>query len=76
MNQIIQNLTRKPAPLKLYCTVVKPLAGGSYQVMDQAGRLHAVDAAGSWLVGAAVTVSQSRIVGAATRFTNPKVYEV
>ncbi len=76
MNQIVENLTRKPDPLKRFYRVVKPLAAGRYQVQDSLGRPLTVDASETWNVGAGVTVSQGRIVGSATKFINPKIYEV
>ncbi len=76
MNQIIENLTRKPQPLKRFCVVVKPLGDDRFQVRDGGGRLFAADSTISWGVGDGVTVVSGRIVGRAVRFFNPKVYEV
>lgn len=76
MSVILENLLRKPEPIKQFATVVKPLGGNRYQVQDSSGRLMPVDASVSWRVGDGVTISQGRIVGKATKFINPKTYEV
>lgn len=76
MNQIVENLLKKPEPRKRFYRVVKPLAGNRYQVRDSSGRVVDVEATKRWSAGDGVTVSNGWIVGMAARFINPKVYEV
>ena len=76
MNVVLQNLTRQPEAVKRFYRVVKPLSGNRFQVKDSSGRVAVVESGKKWSVGAGVTVSQGWIVGAATKFINPKVYEV
>jgi len=76
VREIIENLLRKPEPAKKFCSVVKPLGPGRYQVKDAQGRLITVDADKPWKIGAGVRVSQGRIVAGAAQVKQPKVYEV
>ena len=73
---IITNMFEKQEPLKRFCTVVKPMADGTYQVVDSIGRNFTVDATTAWQVGEAVVITNSRIVGRAAKFKTPIVHEV
>lgn len=76
MEQAIKNILQKPEPVKRFFIVVKPLAGGRYQVKDSQDRHIDVDSAVTWKPGDGVTVTQGRIVGRATRFSQPKIVNV
>ena len=73
--QILDNILGRK-DVKRFGTIVKPLGGDRYQVIDSQGRTMEVDSDVAWTVGAGVKIKDGIIVGVASNVTSLNVYQV